>query len=306
MKQVLIASPISEKFNAFLIEKNYELIHYINKNECSFINNELIVGIITSNKLILNKTEIEKYPNLKWIGRIGSGMEIIDVAYCKQKNIQCESSPNGIANSVAEHITGMLLSLNKNIHTSFEEIKNKQWSREPNRGFELENQTIGIIGYGNTGSAFAKKMAVFTNSILVYDKNKTGFSNDFVREVSLEELKEKATVLSFHLPLNEETKHYYNDNFLMRMKKNHVLINSSRGAIANTSTILKGLQNEKIIGACLDVLEEEKNIHEILQTSDNLIEQLLKYNVLITPHIAGYSHNATEKMSQELMDKIRF
>jgi D-3-phosphoglycerate dehydrogenase len=306
VKQVLIASPISEKFNAFLIEKNYELIHYINKNECSFINNELIVGIITSNKLILNKTEIEKYPNLKWIGRIGSGMEIIDVAYCKQKNIQCESSPNGIANSVAEHITGMLLSLNKNIHTSFEEIKNKQWSREPNRGFELENQTIGIIGYGNTGSAFAKKMAVFTNSILVYDKNKTGFSNDFVREVSLEELKEKATVLSFHLPLNEETKHYYNDNFLMRMKKNHVLINSSRGAIANTSTILKGLQNEKIIGACLDVLEEEKNIHEILQTSDNLIEQLLKYNVLITPHIAGYSHNATEKMSQELMDKIRF
>jgi len=258
VKQVLIASPISEKFNAFLIEKNYELIHYINKNECSSINNELIVGIITSNKLILNKTEIEKYPNLKWIGRIGSGMEIIDVAYCNQKNIQCESSPNGIANSVAEHITGMLLSLNKNIHTSFEEIKNKQWSREPNRGFELENQTIGIIGYGNTGSAFAKKMAVFTNSILVYDKNKTGFSNDFVREVSLEELKEKATVLSFHLPLNEETKHYYNDEFLLSMKNQHVLINSSRGPIANTSTILKGLQNEKIIGACLDVLEEEK------------------------------------------------
>lgn len=305
MKQVLIASPISENFTAFLIEKNYKLIHY-DKNDLLTINNELIAGIITSNKLILSKAEIEKYPNLKWIGRIGSGMEIIDVAYCQQKNIQCESSPSGIANSVAEHITGMLLSLNKNIHTSFEEIKNKQWSREPNRGIELENHTIGIIGYGYTGSAFAKKMSVFTKSILAYDKNKTGFSNDFVREVSLEELKEKATILSFHLPLNEETKHYYNDNFLMSMKKNHVLINSSRGAIANTSTILKGLQNEKIIGACLDVLEEEKNIHEILQTSDNLIEQLLKYNVLITPHIAGYSHNATEKMSQELMDKIRF
>jgi D-3-phosphoglycerate dehydrogenase len=305
VKQVLIASPISENFTAFLIEKNYKLIHY-DKNDLLTINNELIAGIITSNKLILSKAEIEKYPNLKWIGRIGSGMEIIDVAYCQQKNIQCESSPSGIANSVAEHITGMLLSLNKNIHTSFEEIKNKQWSREPNRGIELENHTIGIIGYGYTGSAFAKKMSVFTKSILAYDKNKTGFSNDFVREVSLEELKEKATILSFHLPLNEETKHYYNDNFLMSMKKNHVLINSSRGAIANTSTILKGLQNEKIIGACLDVLEEEKNIHEILQTSDNLIEQLLKYNVLITPHIAGYSHNATEKMSQELMDKIRF
>lgn len=305
MKQVLIASPISENFTAFLIEKNYELIHY-DKNDLLSINNELIAGIITSNKLILSKTEIEKYPNIKWIGRIGSGMEIIDVAYCQQKNIQCESSPGGIANSVAEHITGMLLSLNKNIHTSFEEIKNKQWTREPNRGIELENHTIGIIGYGYTGSAFAKKMSVFTKSILVYDKNKTGFSNDFVREVSLEELKEKATILSFHLPLNEETKHYYNDNFLMSMKKNHVLINSSRGAIAHTSTVLKGLQNGKITGACLDVLEEEKNINEILLTPDNLIEELLKYNVLITPHIAGYSHNATEKMCQELMNKIRF
>jgi D-3-phosphoglycerate dehydrogenase len=149
-------------------------------------------------------------------------------------------------------------------------------------------------------------MSVFTKSILAYDKNKTGFSNDFVREVSLEELKEKATILSFHLPLNEETKHYYNDNFLMSMKKNHVLINSSRGAIAQSSTILKGLQNGKITGACLDVLEEEKNINEILLTPDNLIEELLKYNVLITPHIAGYSHNATEKMCQELMNKIRF
>jgi len=305
VKQVLIASPISENFTAFLIEKNYKLIHY-DKNDLLTINNELIAGIITSNKLILSKTEIEKYPNLKWIGRIGSGMEIIDVAYCQQKNIQCESSPGGIANSVAEHITGMLLSLNKNIHTSFAEIKNKQWTREPNRGIELDNHTIGIIGYGYTGSAFAKKMSVFTKSILAYDKNKTGFSNDFVREVSLEELKEKATILSFHLPLNEETKHYYNDNFLMSMKKNHVLINSSRGAIANTSTILKGLQNGKITGACLDVLEEEKNINEILNTPDNLIVELLKYNVLITPHIAGYSHNATEKMCQELMNKIRF
>jgi D-3-phosphoglycerate dehydrogenase len=305
VKQVLIASPISENFTAFLIEKNYELIHY-DKNDLLTINNELIAGIITSNKLILSKTEIEKYPNLKWIGRIGSGMEIIDVAYCQQKNIQYESSPDGIANSVAEHITGMLLSLNKNIHTSFEEIKNKQWTREPNRGIELENHTIGIIGYGHTGSAFAKKMSVFTKSILAYDKNKTGFSNDFVREVSLEELKEKATILSFHLPLNEETKHYYNDNFLMSMKKNHVLINSSRGAIANTSTVLKGLQNGKITGACLDVLEEEKYIKEILNTPNNLIEELLKYNVLITPHIAGYSHNATEKMCQELMNKIRF
>lgn len=306
MNQVLIASPISEKFRAFLIDKNYELIDFPNNLQLTTYNLQLVKGIITSNKLILNKSEIEKYPNLKWIGRIGSGMEIIDVEYCKQKNIQCESSPNGIANSVAEHITGMLLSLNKNIHSSFEEIKNKQWIREPNRGIELENHTIGIIGYGHTGSAFAKKMSVFTNFIFAYDKYKTGFSNEMVKEVSLEELKEKATIISFHLPLNEETKHYYNDEFLSTMKNSHVLINSSRGAIADTSVILKGLESGKITGACLDVLEEEKNMIEVLNQENNLIEQLMKYNVVITPHIAGYSHNATEKMSQELMDKIRF
>jgi D-3-phosphoglycerate dehydrogenase len=306
VNQVLIASPISEKFRAFLIDKNYELIIYSNESELPTADFQMITGIITSNKLVLNKSEIEKYPNLKWIGRIGSGMEIIDVEYCKQKNIQCESSPNGIANSVAEHITGMLLSLNKNIHSSFEEIKNKQWIREPNRGIELENQTIGIIGYGHTGNAFAKKMSVFTNSIIAYDKYKKGFSNEFVQEVSLEELKEKAAIISFHLPLNEETKHYYNEEFLSSMKKNHLLINSSRGAIADTSVILKGLENGKIKGACLDVLEEEKNINEVLNTENNIIEKLLKHNVIITPHIAGYSHNATEKMSQELMDKIRF
>lgn len=302
MNQVLIASPISEKFKLFLLEKNYELIY----SEPTTDNRHLTTGIITSNKLVLNKSEIEKYPNLKWIGRIGSGMEIIDVEYCKQKNIQCESSPNGIANSVAEHITGMLLSLNKNIHSSFEEIKNKQWIREPNRGIEIENETIGIIGYGHTGIAFAKKMSVFTNSIIAYDKYKTGFSNEFVQEVSLEELKEKADIISFHLPLNEETKHYYNEEFLLSMKKNHVLINSSRGAIVNTSVILKGLESGKITGACLDVLEEEKNMSEVINQENNLIEQLLKFNVIITPHIAGYSHNATEKMSQELMNKIRF
>ena len=302
MKQVLIASPISQKFKLFLLEKNYEIIY----SEPTTDNRHLITGMITSNKLVLSRQEIDKYPNIKWIGRIGSGMEIIDVEYCQQKNIQCESSPNGIANSVAEHITGMLLSLNKNIHSSFEEIKNKQWIREPNRGIELENQTIGIIGYGHTGSAFAKKMSMFTNSILAYDKYKTGFSNELVQEVSLEELKENATVLSFHLPLNEETKHYYNDDFLASIKNNHILINASRGSIVNTCTILKGLQNGKIMGACLDVLDEEKNINEVLHTNNNLIEQMLKFNVIITPHIAGYSHNATEKMSQELMDKIRF
>ena len=164
----------------------------------------------------------------------------------------------------------------------------------------------GLICSISWFTAKAIILSICSNLVSLSSLNKTGFSNELVQEVSLEELKEKATILSFHLPLNEETKHYYNDDFLASIKNNHILINASRGSIANTSTILKGLQNGEIMGACLDVLDEEKNINEVLHTNNNLIEKMLKFNVIITPHIAGYSHNATEKMSQELMDKIRF
>ena len=303
VNQVLIAARISELCRQQLIDRNLVLIDY-DVLDFGKINKSTIQGIITSNKLVLNQAEIEKYPSLQWIGRLGSGMEIIDTAYCDQKGIRYFSSPNGIANSVAEHCVGMLLCLQHHISISFEQIKNQQWIRELNRGFELENKTIGIIGYGHTGMAFAKKLSVFTKNIIAYDAYKSDFSTNEVQEVSLQQLRQQADIISFHVPLNEETKYYYNTNFMHMMQKNHIVMNASRGAVVDTSVLLQGLVNGKIVGACLDVLEEEKNIYTILQENENIIAELLKYNVLITPHIAGYSFNAIDKMCAELMGKL--
>ncbi len=301
VKQVLIAAPISEKFKRHLVEKNYELI------EQPAFNTDLakgITGIVTSNKLLLNSIELKKYPNLQWIARLGSGMEIIDTDYCNERGIKYFNSPFGIANSVAEHMTGMLLGLLHKICRSDKEVQGGQWIREMNRGVELEGLTVGIIGYGNTGSALAKKLSVFTPGILVYDKFKSGFSNDYIKQVSLEDIQDKADIISFHVPLKMDTMHYYNDEFLANVKKKHILMNASRGAVADTKTILKGLVSGKITGACLDVLEEEKEIQELLTQKNNIVHRLMEHNVIITPHIAGYSHNAIEKMSNELLNQM--
>ena len=309
MKQALIAAPISNALKQLLLQKEYQLIFIDTNNSStstqpSTLNVQQVSGIITSNKLILDQTELEKYSSLQWIARLGSGMEIIDTHYCDAHHIQYVSSPIGISNSVAEHVTGMLLSLLHRIHSSFEEIKNGHWIREANRGIELAGQTIGIIGYGHTGAAFAKKMTAFTSNVLVYDKYKQGFGTYQIEESSLEYIQEHADIISFHVPLNTETRGYYNDEFLMRMQRSHILLNASRGGIIDTRVILSGLKSGKISGACLDVLQEEKEIETILQDGQNIIQELCKHRVIITPHIAGYSMNAIENMSEELMQQL--
>jgi D-3-phosphoglycerate dehydrogenase / 2-oxoglutarate reductase len=300
--KVLIAANISASFSNFLLSNYEEFLSFSELESDNKFNT--IEGIVTSNALKLNHIFLEKFPQLKWIARLGSGMEIIDVEYCKANDIHCFSSPNGIANAVAEHTVGMLLSLQHNIHTSYNEIQNKQWIREGNRGIELENMTLGIIGFGHTGKAFANKMKQFVKDVLVYDKYAKNFKHDFIQEVSIDELKKRCNIISFHVPLNDETTYYYNDTFLNEMAVNHILINVSRGQVVSTSTILKGLQLGKITGACLDVVEEENNIQVHLQNDESTIQQLLKYNTLITPHIAGYTFNAIEKMSDELRKQI--
>lgn len=294
MKKVLIAAPISASFQDFLKRKEYELIQ---DHDYS------VEGIVTSTKLVLTKETLQLYTQLKWVARLGSGMEIIDIDYCKQHHIACFSSPEGIANAVAEHSLGLLLSLLHRIPHSFDEIKHKQWLREVNRGTELQSLQVGIIGYGHTGSAVVKKLSAFVDSVMVYDKYKKGFGHEGIQEVSLQELQSKADVISFHVPLNSETRYYYDDEFLAKTKP-HILMNTSRGEVCRTQTIIKGLKSRQISGACLDVLEEEKNIQEILQQADNPIKELLSYPVILTPHIAGYSYQAIEKMSKELMDQL--
>jgi D-3-phosphoglycerate dehydrogenase len=301
---VLLSANISKSFKQKLSDQGYEFFIIDNASQISNDHFQATVGIVTSNKLILNKDTLTKFPQLKWIARLGSGMEIIDTSYCNLHGIRYYSSPNGIANSVAEHTMGMILGLLHHIPSSMYEIKHRQWIREPNRGIELESLKVGIIGYGHTGSALAKKLSVFTPSIMAYDKYKSGFGNEIVKEVTLEEIKQEADIISFHVPLNNDTLHYYDNAFLESIHKNHYLINTSRGAIIDTSVIVDGLKKGKIIGACLDVLQEEKNIQEVLSSEHNPITQLLQYNVTVTPHIAGYSIHAIEKMSEELMNQL--
>ena len=244
---------------------------------------------------------------LRFIARVGAGMEHIDLAYAESKGITCLSSPEGNRNAVAEHALGMLLSLLNNISKANAEVKNGQWLRESNRGTELEGKTIGIYGYGNTGSAFAKVLRGFDVKILAYDKYKKEIED--IHGSSPEEIFAEADVLSLHLPLTDETKYLVNDSFIKKFKKNIYLINTSRGPIVNTADLVKNLQSGKILGACLDVLEYEETSFETMSPSGTDAADL-KYlqssnKVVMTPHIAGWSFESSEKMARILAEKIK-
>lgn len=300
MNTVWLAAPVSKAMHAWLNERQYVVWNALSMPVDAFN----VIGIITSNRLTLTRERLLEMPNLKWIARMGSGMEIIDTEYCSEQGIACFSSPGGLSNSVAEHTLGMILSLLHRIDIASREVASGAWIREPNRGRELNSFCVGLIGYGHTGQAVAEKLKAFTPNVLAYDKYKPNFSHVAAESVSLKTLQEHADIISFHVPLNEETHHYYNEAFMYAMAKPHIVVNTSRGSVCATKTILNGFKEQRIIGACLDVLEEEKNIAAVMQTSNNTIQQLLQYHVIITPHIAGYSHEATEKMSTLLMAQL--
>lgn len=261
-------------------------------------------GMVISTHPPLDATILELAKQLQWIARLGSGMEHIDTRYAATKGIRCISSPEGNCGSVGEHVLAMALSLLRNIPLSAGEVKQGKWIREMQRHQELSGKTIGIIGYGHTGSAFARLLEPFQVTVLAHDKYKSGFSNHYVRESTLDMLKEQADIISLHLPLTAATNHYADTIFFDTLQKQPLFINSARGALVDTAALCWALERNLISGAALDVLENEQLTTQTEKEQQQLQYLLAHNRVLITPHIAGYSQQAFRKMSEVLLHKL--
>lgn len=264
-------------------------------------------GVVIRSKMKFTKEIIDKATNLKFIARVGAGMENIDVYYAESKGIKCLHAPEGNANAVAEHALGMLLALFRNICKANKEVREGKWIREANRGYELDGKTVGIIGYGNMGKAFAKKLKGFDVKILAYDKYLESFGDGQIKECKLEELFEQVDVLSLHVPLTSETHYMVNNEFIQKFKKNIYIINTARGSVINTSDLVYNIENGKILGACLDVLEYENISFEKIESGS--LPPAFNYIInspktILSSHIAGWTHESNSKMAKILAEKI--
>ncbi len=266
-------------------------------------------GIVIRSRFAMDKKILSKASQLEFIARSGAGMENIDIEYCKERSISLHNAPEGNRNAVAEQALGMLLSLFNNLNKGDNEIRNGIWDREGNRGVELDGKTVGIIGFGNNGQAFAKKLRGFDVDVLVYDKYKSNFENELISEVSMEEIFRTADIISFHIPQNKDTLFLVNDAYLSKFKKNIYLINLSRGKIIKTTSLVKGIESGKIFGACLDVLEFEKSSFESIFSDKANLPKAFNYilnshKTILSPHVGGWTKESYFKLSNILADKI--
>ena len=257
-------------------------------------------GIVIRSRFKIDKNFINAAKKLKFIARAGSGTENIDLRYANKKNIKCFNAAEGNRQAVAEHALAIILNLLNNIRVSDQEIRRGIWNREKNRGIELSGKTIGIIGFGNTGSSFAKILENFNVKILAYDK----YKEKYKFQSNVDEILELSDIISLHIPLKEETKYLVNENFIYKAKKPFYIINTSRGQCIETKALIKGLKDQKILGACLDVFEQEKNSFEKIVENADLKYLIESKKTILTPHIAGWTFESNYKIAETLSKKI--
>jgi D-3-phosphoglycerate dehydrogenase / 2-oxoglutarate reductase len=304
-KRCLVIDPMHESLFSMLNEIGWEADYQpkITREEIKVIHTQY-EGLIVRSKTPIDRDLLGQNPTLKFIGRAGAGLDNLDLEYLLQKGIHVLHASEGNRDAVGEHTVGILLSLLRNIPKSDNEVKQSIWDREGNRGEELMEKTVGIIGYGNMGHAFAKRLSGFQCNVLAYDKYKTGFSDAFCREVDMQTIFAESDILSLHIPLTSETKMLVNAEYLKQFKKKIILINTARGEIVSLSDIASALDQSHVRGAALDVLENEKLGTLSPQQTHAFNSMRKKTNVLFTPHIAGWTFESHIKINVALVQKI--
>lgn len=261
-------------------------------------------GLIIRSKTLVDKAVVDAAANLEFVARAGAGLDLIDVPYLESKGIEMLNAPEGNRDALAEHAIGLLLALLNNIVSADEEVRNWKWQREANRGVELSDKMVGIIGFGNMGQAFVQRLRAFDCRVLVYDKYKKGFGTKNVEEVTLEKLFDKADILSLHIPLTEETRSWINKDFINSFSKDIFLLNTARGEVLPTVDLLELLDSGKVIGAALDVLEIEK-FDQLSMDDKVLFDDLFsRKNVILSPHVGGWTFASYKRISEVLVGKI--
>lgn len=305
MMNVLVIDDLHPVFMEDLRSAGYQVVYRpeITREEALEIIHDFEIIAVRS-KFDITREVMDRAPKLQCIARAGAGMDNIDEAYAKEKGIVCLNAPEGNRDAVAEHAVGMLLDLFRNISKSDREVRSGIWDREGNRGLELNGKTLGLIGYGNTGKSFARKLSGFDMNILAYDKYLYNYSDSYAKEVSLDTLYKEADIISFHIPLTPNTKYWVNEAFTQTIKKPVYLVNTSRGQVISTSSLIEGLNSGRILGAALDVLENER-LDRFSEEEESLFAQLKSMrNVVLTSHIAGWTHESYYKISKVLSLKI--